>query len=981
MPLDFKNKFLNRAGKFQTILILAVLLTAGFSFFKTFGSIDFIRAQDSFGGDSGFLDSGSTGEGGELSEREKAIKEAERINALIAAALALDPDADTSGLQQQLYAVLNLPEVWPWSSTENPSPGVGDVSKMSGQEAVVYTSQLLESSRQSAADQISSGPAPDGNPLPENIAENNQPNPVNPNGQPAASNLPPAVGAENTESQSSSDNGDVAAAVITDIGYIGVASAENSGDQIDSQAAAVAILDSQDEATAANNDSESAAAESVTSAAAAVAAADSDGQETIAVESSDPAESALIVLNEASKPETIILGNTEKPKTVVLGNTEKPETVELGNLVKPAVVPVGNATTPPAVCVGSACEGWGSDSGDVIIVDNTGDIIETPDESLPVSPGNTDSAVFEIQPSASPAGTSEPVLPSLPTSAAPSEGTDSAASEIQPSASPAGTSEPALPLSPTSAAPSVNAPTENNQNANQTVVEQTISAIVETAVLPPKDAKLTAVAGSAAIKLRIETADAKEVLFYASGGSLSGSIYLGNGTFSAGGWEYQIDLTNNPLPNGSYAFFARIIRHAGDEYRSTEIFIDINFTVPVDEVKKNELEQDIEQSGTAIVENKKTISREVEQIVGFIDSGSPAGDSAMEENIRKIAAAVQAIEQLDDLLADKIAQRQRINDQIILIQNEIARLPDDILPVIRNEKNKKLEDYKSQSVRLDREIAAIRQAIAQKTEEKNSLKEMILAAVKGKSNESDIIKRIDDFESVVASREKDIIRQQAVLRKDTDGDGLTDGQEILLGADPLNPDTDADGILDGDEVANGYDPLKSDNFTDIKYHDPRESIPKKTDIYRFDEIDPVSTVTLSGGKTGIRFKGWGLPNSYVTLFIFSSPVIVVVKTDEQGRWNYILDKPLDDGQHEVYAAITNSAGEIEARSEILVFMKIGDKVMIGQEASLSSSTEKLKNNFGIAAALIAFLVFAAALAIIGLAVKKQTKSKSPDKAE
>lgn len=37
-------------------------------------------------------------------------------------------------------------------------------------------------------------------------------------------------------------------------------------------------------------------------------------------------------------------------------------------------------------------------------------------------------------------------------------------------------------------------------------------------------------------------------------------------------------------------------------------------------------------------------------------------------------------------------------------------------------------------------------------------------------------------------------------RWDTDGDGLSDGQERALGTDPLSPDTDKDGISDGDEV-------------------------------------------------------------------------------------------------------------------------------------------------------------------------------------
>jgi hypothetical protein len=43
---------------------------------------------------------------------------------------------------------------------------------------------------------------------------------------------------------------------------------------------------------------------------------------------------------------------------------------------------------------------------------------------------------------------------------------------------------------------------------------------------------------------------------------------------------------------------------------------------------------------------------------------------------------------------------------------------------------------------------------------------------------------------------------------DTDGDGLKDGDEVLIWhTDPLNPDTDSDGYKDGEEVKNGYNPL------------------------------------------------------------------------------------------------------------------------------------------------------------------------------
>jgi hypothetical protein len=42
---------------------------------------------------------------------------------------------------------------------------------------------------------------------------------------------------------------------------------------------------------------------------------------------------------------------------------------------------------------------------------------------------------------------------------------------------------------------------------------------------------------------------------------------------------------------------------------------------------------------------------------------------------------------------------------------------------------------------------------------------------------------------------------------DSDGDGLSDAQEMILGTDPFNPDTDGDGFTDGVEVAAGSDPL------------------------------------------------------------------------------------------------------------------------------------------------------------------------------
>jgi hypothetical protein len=54
-----------------------------------------------------------------------------------------------------------------------------------------------------------------------------------------------------------------------------------------------------------------------------------------------------------------------------------------------------------------------------------------------------------------------------------------------------------------------------------------------------------------------------------------------------------------------------------------------------------------------------------------------------------------------------------------------------------------------------------------------------------------------------------------VYPQDSDGDGLLDYEEYLLGTDPLNPDTDGDGLPDGLEVhVYGTDPLNPDSDDD-----------------------------------------------------------------------------------------------------------------------------------------------------------------------
>ena len=57
---------------------------------------------------------------------------------------------------------------------------------------------------------------------------------------------------------------------------------------------------------------------------------------------------------------------------------------------------------------------------------------------------------------------------------------------------------------------------------------------------------------------------------------------------------------------------------------------------------------------------------------------------------------------------------------------------------------------------------------------------------------------------------------EAILAKglDTDGDGLSDIDEIKLGTSVTQADTDGDGLSDGDEIKLGTDPLNADSDND-----------------------------------------------------------------------------------------------------------------------------------------------------------------------
>ncbi|MFA6183610.1 MAG: Ig-like domain-containing protein [Parcubacteria group bacterium] len=206
---------------------------------------------------------------------------------------------------------------------------------------------------------------------------------------------------------------------------------------------------------------------------------------------------------------------------------------------------------------------------------------------------------------------------------------------------------------------------------------------------------------------------------------------------------------------------------------------------------------------------------------------------------------------------------------------------------------------------------------------------------------------------------------------DPDRDGVSNNEEYRLGLNPTNPDTDQDGFLDGDEIKNGFDPLKSspgDKSDKMVFESPKEKGEIKKDEYK------VETVELANFQEGKKLKltGRALPNTYVTIYIYSDPIVLTVKTDADGNWSYVLDKDLEDGNHQVYVAVTDNTGKITAKSEPLAFVKTAEAASIVSPAEASagdravSPTKSWSNNGLYFFITLGLGALALAVAVLGL---------------
>lgn len=260
--------------------------------------------------------------------------------------------------------------------------------------------------------------------------------------------------------------------------------------------------------------------------------------------------------------------------------------------------------------------------------------------------------------------------------------------------------------------------------------------------------------------------------------------------------------------------------------------------------------------------------------------------------------------------------------------------------------------------------------------EVNQLKEEIENKQISIQNQETQLNQIQNQQQDNYSSEKQKLEQaqNELALKDSDSDGLPDQEEIRIGANPLNSDTDGDGFFDGSEVKLGYDPLSASPADKIVYQNPKEVKALVSEEYKVEKVELVESPQNKNEKV-LKIQGKAPANSFVTIYIYSAPTIVVTKADENGNWEYTLDKPLTDGRHTVYASVTNNNGDIEKISNPFDFAKTEDKIikLLASSGNTESPIQNINRVFIIMIVIAVILAVVFVVLVLGIYLSQHNK--------
>ncbi len=455
----------------------------------------------------------------------------------------------------------------------------------------------------------------------------------------------------------------------------------------------------------------------------------------------------------------------------------------------------------------------------------------------------------------------------------------------------------------------------SSENTIQDSVEPDIS---EEMSVTAEDVIRHVASGKYAVSLRAQEAENVEWSIYPEGSDTA--TYLGRAAYNTEKdfWEYTWDTT--ATPNGDYVLVPKIESLAGRKYQDAPTYVRV----------KNEYVREISEEDRKLVNIISDAAKEVEKV---ITEGGNEDELIKQELIETLTPYAEELE--------KYIEKNGVEEVQKELEDEERRAMEEMKTLLNIETSKLLhvldgdeEEFK----RFENKIV-----IAAQRSIKNvgyiadefgiDLDEEDLEQL-----EKEVQNKLAELEEVIKERRevlKERVNDDRVFQ-DSDNDGISNYDEVnIYNTDPFTADSDGDGFFDGAEILGGFNPNNSASEAVLVYEEPRTGGYLEEDIFKVETLTVSEKKQVGGGKenaTKIVLAGSAPANSFVTIYVYSTPIIVTVKTDEQGNWIYELDKELEDGNHEVYVAITDNAGQIYAKSKPLPFVKEAAAVTIDQSA-------------------------------------------------